>query len=81
MRIWSHLIWAGFIVSVVAALLIAVAQTDQPAGQCSGLGWGCTLSGADLAAFAAMLVVPIALVVMAIGHVLVAFVQSLRKRR
>jgi hypothetical protein len=79
-RIWPHLVWAGFIVSVVAALLVAVAQSATPHAECGGYGLGC-MSGPALAAFTAMYVVPIALVVMAIGHVLIAFVQSLRRRR
>ncbi len=66
---------------MVTALLVAIAQTDQPEGQCTGLGFGCTISGADLAAFAAMYIVPVALVLLAVGHAVIALVQNLRRRR
>jgi CHASE2 domain-containing sensor protein len=77
---WPHVIWATIVVAVVSVFLFAVSRTEQPAGQCSGLGWGCTLSGGDLAAFTATLIVPPAVLVLLIGHVIIAIVQQLARR-
>jgi hypothetical protein len=64
----------------VTNVLVAAGQTDHPPGQCHGLGWGCTISGGDLAAFWAMILVPPALLVLAVGHAVIVGVQVLRRR-
>jgi hypothetical protein len=70
-----HLCWAGLVSTIVAGLLLAAASTTQPEGQCEGLGFGCTISGADLAAFVAIFIVPIALAVLVIGHLVITIVH------
>jgi hypothetical protein len=61
-------------------ILISAATTDQPDGQCSGLGWGCTLSGGDLAWFIAAFLIPPAVVVLIVGHLAIWAVQRHRRR-
>lgn len=77
---WPHVIWGCVVVAVVALLLVAVGETAHPESQCSGIGWGCTLSGGDLAAFVALLIVPPALIVLAVGHLVIWAVQRWRRR-
>jgi len=69
----AHVVWASVVIGVVAIVLLAVAQTENPnpADQCEGIGWGCQLYGGDLAGFVAMFLVPIALVILLIGHFLI----------
>ncbi|MFC7492337.1 MULTISPECIES: hypothetical protein [unclassified Knoellia] len=55
----GSLIVLGVLVAlwVVWALWLLTAPDSNPGGQCSGLGFGCTLTPHDLAAFAGIIVV------------------------
>ncbi len=78
-RPWlPHLIWFLAVALPVTWLIIGAGQTEQQPGQCSGIGWGCSLSGSDAAAFVAIIVVPPALAILAIGHGVIGVVQWLR---
>ena len=71
----AHLLWLVVVAGTVALTLVHVAQvTKARPGDCDGIGFGCSLHGVDAAGFAAIFVVPIALVVMAIGHVTIALI-------
>jgi hypothetical protein len=71
--ILAHAIWTVVVAGAVASILFQIAEaTKAQRGDCDGIGFGCSLHGVDAAGFAAILVVPIALVVMAIGHVTIA---------
>lgn len=72
---WPHVIWDCVVIAVVALILVGAANTDHPENQCSGIGWGCTLSGGDLAAFVAFLIVPPALFVLTAGHLVIWVTQ------
>src|SRR6185436_5527075 len=77
---WPHVIWACLVIAVVAVLLVAAASTEQPEGQCSGIGRGCTLSGGDLAELVAAFILPPAFVVLMAGHVVIRTAQRRRRR-
>jgi len=70
---------------VLPALLVAVLHVTLPdynaSGQCSGLGFGCTLTPADLVLFLGYFAAPILFVLGLVVCVLIAFVQSRRQRR
>lgn len=68
---WPHVIWVVVVGAVVTTVLVVVAGTDRPEGQCDGIGWGCTMSGEDVAGFVALLIVPPAAVVLAVGHLVI----------
>lgn len=58
-----------------------LSQTELPDGQCSGLGWGCSLAGWDAAGIAAVLYgVPVALLWLT-GHLVIALLRRRRRRR
>jgi len=63
---------------VAWGLWFTMAPDTNPGGQCSGLGFGCTLTPHDLAAFAAVIVVaPVSVLVVAVTLV----VRIVRIRR
>ena len=70
---------------VFPAVLVAVLHVTLPdynaSGQCSGLGFGCTLTPADLVLFLGYFAAPVLVVLGLIACVLIAFVQSRRQRR
>jgi len=71
----AHLLWLVVVAGTVALTLVHVAQvTKARPGDCDGIGFGCSLHGADAAVFAALYVVPIALVVLALGHTIIALI-------
>lgn len=73
--IGAHLLWFVVVAGTAALLLVHVAQiTKARPGECDGIGFGCSLHGADAAGFAAIAVVPIALLVLALGHAIIAVV-------
>jgi len=80
LAVWPHVVWAGLVVTVVVAVLLAAASTTQPDGQCTGIGWGCTVSGGDLAALLAVFLVPPAVIVLLVGHLTIWAVQRWRRR-
>ena len=75
---WPHVMWFGLVAGFVGVILLAAGSTDHPEGQCSGIGWGCTLSGGDLAAFVGGYLVPPALIVLGLGHLVIAAIQRRR---
>lgn len=76
---WPHIAWAALVVGVVGLILLAVGQTRLSQGQCSGIGFGCSLGGADAAGFFAILIVPPAIGILAVGHALIAVAQHLSR--
>jgi len=71
----AHLLWLVVVAGTVALTLVHVAQvTKARPGDCDGIGFGCSLHGADAVVFAALYVVPIALVVLALGHTIIALI-------
>jgi len=71
-RLRPYLVFHGIVVVVATTILVALGSRDRPEGACSGIGFGCQLWGADLAGFAALFIVPIALAVMLLGHLFIA---------
>ena len=47
---------------VVLVLISLFSTDDVPAGQCEGIGWGCTMSDADTARLLLLFVVPVCVV-------------------
>ena len=73
--------WFVVVAGTVTLLLVYVAQVNKARpGECDGIGFGCSLHGADAAGFAALYVVPIALVVLALGHTTIALVAHRARR-
>jgi hypothetical protein len=65
------------IVVSAAILSLAIAQvTKADPGDCSGIGFGCSLHGWDAAGFAAIFVIPAALAILVVGNVIIAVVAS-----
>lgn len=77
----AHSVWALVVVVVVGVMLGAAASTEQPEGVCTGIGWGCQVSGSDLAVLVAMLVVTVAVVILLIGHGVISAIGSMVWRR
>lgn len=77
----AHATWASVVIALVLIMLGMAASTEQPEGVCSGIGWGCELSGAALAGFVAMLIVPVAVVVLPVGHLLISAVGGVLRHR
>jgi hypothetical protein len=75
-----HAIWAAIILVPLAFVTILLLMSGPAEGQCSGIGWGCELAGSDAALFFLIIVgIPLAFIWL-IGHGIIAFVQS-RKRK
>ncbi|MBC9820617.1 hypothetical protein [Terrabacter sp. MAHUQ-38] len=70
---------------VLPAVLVVVLHVTLPdynaSGQCSGLGFGCTLTPADLVLFLGYFAAPVLFVLGLVACVVIAFVQSRRQRR
>jgi ABC-type Na+ efflux pump permease subunit len=66
---------------VLVAVLHATLPDYNASGQCSGLGFGCTLTPADLVLFLGYFAAPVLFVLGLVACVLIAFVQSRRQRR
>ena len=81
-RRWvPHTIWALLVLGPFGAYLAWLSQTTLPDGQCSGIGWGCSLAGWDAVGFTLIILgVPIA-VVWLVGHLVIAIVQRRGHRR
>src|SRR5437588_10871766 len=78
----AHVTWVVVVAGAVALILLRVAQvTKLRPGECDGIGFGCSLHGADAAAAAAIVVVPVALLVLAIGHFVIAVIARRRRAR
>ncbi len=78
-RISPHAIWFALPVTVFIGLVVAAGRTKPTPGVCSGIGWGCELSGSDAAAVAAILLALPAVCVLLAGHVVIALVQRVRR--
>lgn len=71
-----HVIWTLAVFIPAGAILLAASLTTLPDGQCSGIGFGCSLAGPDLAVLMAYVVVPPAVAIWIIGHVIILMVQN-----
>lgn len=81
-RMWiPHVAWAGLIVIPLVFWMAVLSQSELPPGQCSGIGWGCSLAGWDAVAFALIIIGVPLLFVLLIGHLIIGFAQWLRSRR
>jgi len=76
-----HTAWAGLIVIPFVFWMAVLSQSELPPGQCSGIGWGCSLAGWDAVAFALIIIGVPLLFVLLIGHLIIGFAQWLRSRR
>jgi hypothetical protein len=70
---------------VLPAVLVAVLHVTLPdynaSGQCSGLGFGCTLTPADFVLFLGYVAAPVLFVLGVVVCLVIAFVQGRRQRR
>ena len=70
---------------VLPAVLVAVLHVTLPdynaSGQCSGLGFGCTLPPADLVLFVGYVAAPVLFVLGLVACLVIAIAQSRRERR
>lgn len=79
LRASPHAVWAVVVVVPFGAYLAWLSQTTLPPGQCTGLGWGCSVAGWDAVGLAAIIYgVPLAALWFA-GHLLIALIR--RRRR
>ena len=76
---WPHIVWATFVIGVVAVILVAAGQTHMSEGDCSGIGFGCSLYGADVAGFLAIIIVPPAIGILVVGHALIAATRRIAR--
>ena len=74
-----YVVWTLVVAIPVAGILVGAAQT-KPSGPCEGIGFGCSLSGSAMAGFIAVLVVPVAIVVLVVGYGAIALIRSRRRR-
>ena len=69
---------------VLPVVLVAVLHVTLPdynaSGQCSGLGFGCTLTPADFVLFVGYVAAPVLFVLGVVACLVIAFVQSRRRR-
>jgi len=76
-----HSIWALLALGPFGAYLAWLSQTALPDGQCSGIGWGCSLAGWDAVGLTLIIFgAPLALAWLA-GHLVIAIVQHRRGRK
>ena len=81
-RMWiPHVAWAGLIVIPFVFWMAVLSQSELPPGQCSGIGWGCSLAGWDAVAFALIIIGVPLLLLLLLGHLIIGFAQWLRSRR
>ena len=76
----AHLAWAVVVVGGFALMLGAAALSEQPEGTCSGIGWGCTVSGPDAALLLLFFMGPLVLGVLLVGHLAIGVVHRIAKR-
>ena len=75
-----HLAWAALVVTPFAVWLLALWQTTLAPGQCSGIGWGCSLAGTDAVGVAIIVFGPFVLAFLVLGHGVIGFVLRRRER-
>jgi hypothetical protein len=76
-----HAVWAAIVLVPLTFLTIVLAMSKPAEGQCSGIGWGCELTGTDAAAiFLIIIGIPVAVIWLA-GHGIIAFVQWRKRNR
>ena len=61
--------------------LRATLPTENPNGQCTGIGFGCTLSPADGVLFTALYAAPVLLLIGLAACAVIAFSRARRERR
>ena len=76
----AHLAWAVVMVGGLALMLGGAALSEQPEGTCSGIGWGCTVSGPDSAVLLLFFLGPVAAAVLLAGHLVIGVVHWIAKR-
>ena len=75
-RRWvAHAVWAGAILVPFLVWMAILSQSELPPGQCSGIGWGCSLAGWDAVGVAAVIVGIPLLVLLLAGHIVIGIVQ------
>ena len=79
-KLTIHLVWAGVVLLPFAAWLLVLGFSELPPGQCSGIGWGCSLAGLDAVGFALVVFGPFVLALLAVGHGVIGFVYRRRDR-
>jgi len=75
----THVCWAGFVIGGFVLVLIGAALSGQPEGSCSGIAFGCRLSGPDLALLLAIFVGPVVLVALGVGHTVIGLVHAVTR--
>ena len=75
-----HLAWAALVLVPFTAWLLVLSQSTLAPGQCSGIGWGCSLAGMDAVGLAIIVFGPFVLAFLAFGHGVIGFVLSRRHR-
>jgi len=79
-RYVPHAIWAAIVIAPFLFVLVSVFQTEIGPGRCSGIGWGCELSGADGAGIVLIFFGIPALIALLVGHLVIGLAQWLRSR-
>jgi hypothetical protein len=58
-----------------------VSQSELPPGQCSGIGWGCSLTGWDAVGIGLIFIGVPLLFLLLVGHLIIGAAQVIRSRR
>ena len=79
---WTpHAVWAGSIVIPFVIWMGVVSQSELPPGQCSGIGWGCSLAGWDAVGVGLIFIGVPLLLLLLVGHLIIGVAQLVRSRR
>ena len=76
----AHLCWASVVLGVFLVALIGAAVSQQPEGTCTGIGFGCQVSGPDMALLLLLFGGPVVLAVLALGHAVIGIAHVLSRR-
>ena len=79
-RYLAHAIWTAIVIVPFLFVLISVFLTELGPDQCSGIGWGCELAGADGAGVVLIFFGIPALMILIVGHLVIGLAQWLRGR-
>jgi len=74
----AHVTWFAIVAIFSAVTLIGAYRSEQPEGRCTGIGWGCTVSGPDLAGLIAIFAGPFVVAIWLAGHAAIGLARKLR---
>lgn len=81
-RMWTpHAVWACSIVIPFVIWMGVVSQSELPPGQCSGIGWGCSLAGWEAVVVGLVFIGVPLLLLLLVGHLITGVTQVVRSRR